>query len=131
MYRTMIIAAIAVFILSLSTFAQPQRLSPQERVKALTERLSLTKDQAAQIEQIYVKSQEQMKQMSTDGKPDRSAMHKMMEDTQSQVVKVLDDKQKVEFQKMQDERRKGMQNQKPGKKPDSKPEIKTDNQKPE
>jgi len=40
----MIIAAIAVFILSLSTFAQPQRLSPQERVKALTERLSLTKD---------------------------------------------------------------------------------------
>jgi len=125
----MIIAAIAVFILSLSTFAQPQRLSPQERVKALTERLSLTKDQAAQIEQIYVKAQDQMKQMNTDGKSDRSSMRKMMQDTQTQVTNVLDDKQKVEFQKMQDERKKGMQ--KSGDKPDSKPAPKTDNQKPE
>lgn|ERR1035437_2423058 len=130
MYRTMMIAAIAVFMLTISTFAQP-RLSPQERVKALTERLSLTTDQAAQIEQIYVKAQDQMKQMNTDGKPDRSEMRKMMEDTQAQVIKVLDDKQKVEFQKMQDERKKGMQNRKPGNKPDSKPEIKSDNQKSE
>jgi hypothetical protein len=106
----MMIAAIAVFILSLSTFAQQPRLSPQERVKALTERLSLTKDQAAQIEQIYVKAQDHMKQMNTDGKPDRSAMRKMMQDTQTQVTNVLDDKQKVEFQKMQDERKKGTRN---------------------
>jgi hypothetical protein len=126
----MMIAAIAVFMLTISTFAQP-RLSPQERVKALTERLSLTTDQAAQIEQIYVKAQDLMKQMNTDGKPDRSEMRKMMEDTQAQVIKVLDDKQKVEFQKMQDERKKGMQNRKPGNKPDSKPEIKSDNQKTE
>ena len=117
------IAAIAVFMLTLSTFAQP-RLSPQERVKALTERLSLTTDQAAQIEQIYVKAQKQMKQMNAgEEKLDRSAMRKMMQDTQSQVVNVLDDKQKVEFQKMQDERKKGMQ------KPGSKPETKTDKQK--
>lgn len=123
MYKTMMIAAIAVFMLTLSTFAQP-RLSPQERVKALTERLSLTTDQAAQIEQIYVKAQKQMKQMNAgEEKLDRSAMRKMMQDTQSQVVNVLDDKQKVEFQKMQDERKKGMQ------KPGSKPETKTDKQK--
>ena len=129
MYRTMIIAAIAVFILSLSTFAQPQRLSPQERVKALTERLSLTKDQAAQIEQIYVKAQDHMKQMNTDGKPDRSAMRKMMEDTQSQVVKVLDDKQKVEFQKMQDERKKGTRNSPPDNKTNNKAGTQTDQKK--
>jgi len=70
-----------------------------------------------------------MKQMSTDGKPDRSAMHKMMENTQAQVTNVLDDKQKVEFQKMQDERKKGMQRS--GDKPDSKPAPKTDTQKSE
>ena len=120
MYRTMIIAAIAVFILSLSTFAQQPRLSPQERVKALTERLSLTKDQAAQIEKIYVKAQDQMKQMNTDGKPDRSAMRKMMQDTQTQVTNVLDDKQKVEFQKMQDERKKGTRNSPPDNKTNNK-----------
>ena len=123
MYKTMMIATIAVFMLALSTFAQP-RLSPKERVKALTERLSLTTDQAAQIEQIYVKAQKQMKQMNAgEEKLDRSAMRKMMQDTQSQVVNVLDDKQKVEFQKMQDERKKGMQ------KSGNKPETKTDNQK--
>jgi Spy/CpxP family protein refolding chaperone len=110
------IAAIAVVMFSLSTFAQP-RMSPQERVKALTERLSLTKDQAAQIEKIYIQAQDQMKKMNEDGKTDRTAMRKMMEDTQTQVNNVLDDKQKVEFKKMQDERRKGMQGQKPGNKP--------------
>jgi len=127
----MMIAVLAVVILSLSTFAQPQRLTPQERVKALTERLNLTKDQAVQIEQIYVKAQDQMKQMNTDGKPDRSAMRKMMQDTQTQVTNVLDDKQKVEFQKMQDERKQGMQNKKPGNTPDNKPVPKTDTQKSE
>jgi len=123
------ISAIAVIMFTLSTFAQQPRLSPQERVKALTERLNLTKDQAAQIEQIYIEAQNQMKQMSTDGKPDRSAMRKMMEDTQTKVGNVLDDKQKVEFKKMQDERRKNMQNQKPGNKPESKSDIKTETQK--
>ena len=126
MYRTIMISAIAIIMFTPSTFAQQPRLSPQERVKALTERLNLTKDQAAQIEQIYIEAQNQMKQMSIDGKPDRSAMRKMMEDTQAKVANVLDDKQKAEFQKMQDERRKGMQNQKSGNKPDRKPETKTD-----
>ena len=125
----MIIAAIAVFILSLSIFAQQPRLSPQERVKALTERLSLTKDQAAQIEQIYVKAQDQMKQMNTEGKPDRSAMRKMMQDTQTQVTNVLDDKQKVEFQKMQDERKKGTRNSPPDNKINNKAGTQTDQKK--
>jgi Skp family chaperone for outer membrane proteins len=118
----MMIAAIAVFMLTLSTFAQP-RLSPQERVKALTERLSLTKDQAAQIEQIYVKAQDEMKKMNSDGQADRSEFRKKMNETQDQIAKLLDDKQKVEFQKMQDERRKGMQNRKPGNTPNSKAET--------
>ena len=125
MYRTLMISAIAVIMLSLSIMAQP-RLSPQERVKALTERLSLTKDQAAQIEKIYIQAQDQMKKMNEDGKTDRTAMRKMMEDTQVQVNNVLDDKQKVEFKKIQEERMKRMQNQKPGNKPDSKPETKSD-----
>jgi Spy/CpxP family protein refolding chaperone len=124
------ISTIAVLMLSLSTFAQP-RMSPQERVKALTERLSLTKDQAAQIEKIYIQSQDQMKKMNDEGKSDRSAFRKMMEDTQAQVEKVLDDKQKAEFKKMQDERRQGMQNRKPGNKSDSKPPTKTGNEKSE
>jgi hypothetical protein len=127
--RTLMIAAIAVIILSLSTFAQQPRMSPQERVKALTERLNLTKDQATKIEDIYVKAQEQMKTMSAGDKPDRTAMRKMMEDTRTQVNNVLDDKQKAEFQKMQDENRKGRQNKTPDNKPDKQPDIKTNDTK--
>ena len=128
MYRTMMIAAIAVFMLTLSTFSQP-RLSPQERVKALTERLSLTKDQATQIEKILVQSQDQMKKMNSDGKTDRSEFRKKMDDTQAQIEKLLDDKQKVEFKKMQDERRKERQDRKPGNKTDNKTDSKPDIQK--
>ena len=124
MYKTMMIAAIAVFMLTISTFAQP-RLSPQERVKALTERLSLTKDQAAKIEKILIQSQDQMKKMSSEGKPDRTAMKKIMEDNQAQIEKVLDAKQKVEFKKMQEERKQEMQNHKPGNKTDTKQPDKT------
>ena len=120
MYRTLMISAMAVLMLSLSIMAQP-RLSPQERVKALTERLNLTKDQAAQIEKIYIQAQDQMKKMNADGKADRTEIRKMMEDTQVQVNNVLDEKQKVEFKKIQEERMKRMQNQKPGDKPQSKP----------
>jgi Spy/CpxP family protein refolding chaperone len=128
MLRIMMIAAIAVFMLTISTFAQP-RLSPQERVKALTERLSLTKDQAAQIEKILIQSQDQMKKMNSDGKTDRSEFRKKMDETQAQIEKLLDDKQKAEFKKMQDERRKSMQNRKPGDKTDNKTDTKPDNQK--
>jgi hypothetical protein len=126
MYRTLMIAAIAIVMFSLSTFAQP-RMSPQERVKALTEKLSLTKDQAAQIEQIYIQTQNKMKKMNEDGKSDRTVMRKMMEDTQEQVNNVLDDKQKVEFKKLQDERKNNMQKRKPI----NKPQTKSDEQKSE
>ena len=129
MFKSMMIAAIAVCMMTLVTFAQP-RLSPQERTKALTERLSLTKDQAAKVEKIFVQSQEQMKKMTSDDKSDRSAMRKQMEDTQAQIEKLLDDKQKVEFKKWQDERMKRMQDRKSGTNTDNKKE-KTDNPKSE
>jgi hypothetical protein len=70
-----------------------------------------------------------MKKMNENGKPDRTAMRKMMEDTRTQVNNVLDDKQKAEFQKMQDENRKARQNQTPGNQPDKKPEVKTNDSK--
>ena len=113
------IAAIAVFMVTLITFAQP-RLSPQERTKALTEKLSLTKDQAAKVEKILIKSQEEQKKMNADGKADRSEFRKKMQETQAQIEKILTDKQKVEFKKMQEERMKRMQDMKSGDKSDNK-----------
>jgi hypothetical protein len=118
MYKTMFITAIAFFMLTLSTFAQ-QKMTPQERVKAMTERLSLTKDQAAQIEKIIIQQQDQIKKMRSEGKPDRTAMKKMRDENQAQIEKVLDDKQKVEFKKMQDEMKQEKKNMKSDNKTDT------------
>jgi hypothetical protein len=126
MYRTIMIAVISVFILSLATFAQP-RLSPQERAKMLTEKLSLTKDQSAKVEKIFTEAQEQMKKMMADSKGDRSEMRKVMESTNDKIEKLLDDKQKDAFKKMQEERRKGMKNNSPDSKSNSKTDKKPDN----
>jgi hypothetical protein len=125
MFRNMIIAALSVFILSLATFAQP-RLSLQERTKALTEKLSLTKDQSAKVEKILTEAQDKMQKMNADGKTDRSEFRKMMEGTNSKIENLLDDKQKAEFKKMQEERRKGMRNNSPDNK-SNKPDNKTEN----
>jgi Spy/CpxP family protein refolding chaperone len=120
------LAVISVFILSLATFAQP-KLSPQERAKMLTEKLSLTKDQSAQVEKIFTDAQDQMKTMSAGGKADRGEMRKVMESTNTKIENLLDDKQKDAFKKMQDERRKGMKSNSPDSKSNSKTDKKPDN----
>jgi hypothetical protein len=123
MFKTMMLAAIAVFMVTIISLAQP-KLSPKERAKALTEKLSLTKDQAAKIEKILVQSQEEMKKMKADGKADKSELKMKRDETQAKIENVLDDKQKAEFKKMQDEMRKEKKDRKSGMNPDNKEDSK-------
>jgi hypothetical protein len=80
--------------------------TPQERLKILNEKLTLTKEQAAKVEKILVKNDEQIQKLRASENPDRSEFRKIMEDSNQEILKVLDDKQKVEYNKMLDERRK-------------------------
>jgi len=123
MQKIIIIAAFAVLLLSITVAAQP-RQSPQDRVKALKERLKLTDDQSAQVEKIFTEAQDKMKNSS-----DRSEYRKIMTDSNDQIEKILTDTQKTEFKKMQEERMSRMRNRQDNntdKKPDTKTEAKPD-----
>jgi hypothetical protein len=93
------LAVLSVFILSIGTFAQP-KLSPKERAKALSEKLSLTKDQTTKVEKILTDAQGQMKNMQ-----DRSEFRKVMVETNTKIENLLTDKQKVAYKKMQEDMR--------------------------
>jgi Spy/CpxP family protein refolding chaperone len=103
MFKTMIISILAILAFSVMSYSQP-RMSPQDRAKNLKEKLSLTDDQTAKVEKLFTDAQEKMKNLS-----DRSEFRKVMDETNSQVVKLLNDKQKTEYQKMLDERKSNMQ----------------------
>jgi Spy/CpxP family protein refolding chaperone len=122
MQKIIMIAAFAVLLISLTVSAQP-RQSPQDRVKALKERLNLTDDQSVQVEKIFTQAQEKMKNSA-----DRSEFRKIMTDSNDQIEKLLTDKQKTEFKKMQEERMNRMRNRQDNtdKKPDTKTDAKPD-----
>jgi Spy/CpxP family protein refolding chaperone len=123
MQKIIMIATFAVLLISLTVSAQ-SRQTPQDRVKALKERLSLTDDQAAQVEKIFTQAQDKMKSSS-----DRSEFRKIMSDANDQVQQLLTETQKTEFKKMQDERTSKMrnhQNNSTDKNADTKTEAKPD-----
>lgn len=108
MNRFAVLALAALLLLSTVAFSQG-RMSVKDQVKAMTERLNLTTDQAAKIDSILTASQAKVKELFQAGDVDRAAIRKIMEDSNTEVQKLLDEKQKAEFQKMQEERRAKMQ----------------------
>jgi len=104
MKNLLVILSFAVFTFSLSVHAQG-RFTPQERVKMLKDKLTLTDEQSAKIEKILTKSDEDMKNLRSSESPDRGAFMKIRQNTDQEILKVLNDKQKNEFNKMIEERR--------------------------
>jgi len=100
-----------VFLISLSFFiliatvnAQP-RFTPQDRLERLKEKLSLTKEQSIKVEKILVKSDEEMNKLRASENPDRAAFRKIMDSSNKEIEKLLNEKQKLEFNKLLEERR--------------------------
>ncbi len=122
MQKILAITLLSVLLVTLTVMAQP-RQTPQDRVKALKDRLSLTDEQSAQVVKIFTEAQEKMKSSS-----DRSEFRKIMTDANDQVEKILNDTQKTEFKKMQEERMSKMRSRQDNtdKKPDVKTEAKPD-----
>lgn len=92
------------FIISLAVVAQP-RFTPQERLKMLKERLSLTDEQSAKVEKILINSDKEMKNLRDAENQDRTEFRKIMENSNQEILKILSDKQKTEYNKMLEERR--------------------------
>jgi protein CpxP len=93
-------------------------MSPDDRLKQLTKDFDLTADQQTKIKPILVDSQKKMDDLRNDSTGDRQAMRdkmmKIMQDTNTQVRALLDDKQKEQFDKQEQDRMKRMQNRRGG-----------------
>ena len=92
------------FILISTANAQP-RFSAKDRLERLKERLSLTQEQSAKVEKILLKQEDEMKKLRSSDNFDRTEFRKIMDNSNQEIEKVLDKKQKLEFKKMLDERR--------------------------
>jgi periplasmic protein CpxP/Spy len=97
-------AILTCLIVSAAAIAQT-RFTPQDRIKVLKEKLNLTDAQSAKIEQILVKSSDEMKKLRSGDNPDRSEMKRIRDESNQQIMSVLNDSQKAAFTKMQEERK--------------------------
>jgi len=84
------------------------RMDPNQRVKMLTEKLNLTKDQQSKVKDIFTSQQKQMHSLmqdqSTSREDKRSKFEQMRTDTDSQIRAVLTGDQQQKFDAMQKDR---------------------------
>ncbi len=112
MFRKIAMFSLVLFILSVvSVYAQGfggQRMTPEERmnaqIKTYTEKLTLTKDQAAKLKDILTKNNEEMAKVREQMQGgDRQAMMEAMQKNRTELNKkieaLLDAKQKEAFAK--------------------------------
>lgn len=107
MKNIIITSIIVLFIISISIFAQ-NRMTPEERTKMLKEKLGLTEEQTQKVELILAQSSEKIKELHSENKGNRDQFRQIMQDTNGEIEKILTDDQKQAYEKMLQERRKGM-----------------------
>jgi periplasmic protein CpxP/Spy len=73
-----------------SAFAQPPRMSAEDRTKRLTEQLSLNEDQAKKVLAIYKRSEEDMRKIFESAEGDRESMRETMRAHRDKVNKEIE-----------------------------------------
>jgi len=79
-----------VVVAAATAFAQPPRMSAEDRTKRLTEQLSLTDVQAKKVLVIYKGSEEDMRKIFESADGDRDAMREKMRPVRERVNKQID-----------------------------------------
>ena len=104
MKKLLFLSVVACLILAGSVTAQ-SRFTPQERLQNLKERLNLTQEQSAEVEKILTASDKKIQELRESNNSDRTKFREIMDNSNKEIIKVLNDKQKTEFNKMLEERR--------------------------
>lgn len=106
------VIVILVLLLSSVLITAQNRMSPQERTKQLAEQLKLDEEQTQKVEEIFTRSQEKiMEIVQSGGMGDPSTREKVMEireQSNKEIMNILNDTQKEEFQKIIEEQRSRM-----------------------
>ncbi len=101
----------AVLLLLAGSINAQQRFTPQERAKNLKEKLNLTDEQTAKVEQILTNSNAEIQKLRAGENPDREKFREIRENSNKAILEILTEKQKTEFNKMLDERKPGKRSQ--------------------
>ena len=93
-----------VVLATASAFAQPQRMSAEDRTKRLTEQLSLSADQAKKVLAINKRSEEDMRKIFESAEGDRESMRETMrahrEKVNKEIEALLTAEQKTKFEEI-------------------------------
>jgi len=103
-----------ILLVFVGTMSSAQmRMSPAERAKQLGETLKLNNDQIKKVENVFTKQQDQFSKMMNGGdfrnEETRNKMMKMREESEKEIMKILNTKQKAEYNKFLEEQRKRME----------------------
>lgn len=80
-------------------------MDPDRQLQMLTERLSLTSDQQAQVKTILAEQHQKMQALrESGGPPDRAQMRAIREDSDGKINALLNGDQKAKFAEWQKER---------------------------
>ena len=110
MKKMMMICLFVLGIAAVSHAQGRQRMSPEDRAKALKEQYKLTDDQTTKITAIYQAQAKSMDSLRNAGGDMRSQMRPMMQATNDKVKAVLTAEQAAAWQKQMDERQAQRQN---------------------
>ena len=92
------------FLVGVTAFAQPQRMTPQERADQMAKQLSLTSEQKAKVLNLFLEEQKNMPQRPANGQFDREAMRasreKRREERNLKLKSILTETQYAQYEKM-------------------------------
>ena len=97
---------IMLLMLSFVINSQPRR-TPAERAANLKDQLSLTDEQTAKVDTIYTEADKKI-QAAFQNNLDRTQFRAIMDSTNTEIEKLLTEKQKEAFKKFLEERRNRM-----------------------
>lgn len=113
MFKKIVLAS-AILLFGFVSVSNAQMRSSEERAKQLIEQLKLDKDQAKKVEAIFKKQQEKMSKIFDEGggfgnPSNRDKMMKLRDESNGDIMKILNNKQKTEFKIILDEQKKRME----------------------
>lgn len=97
------IFAVALVLLTVTASAQ-SKVTQQERLKTLKQRLNLTEEQYNKVEQILTKTSDEFQKLRSSGNQDRQEFKNIRDESNKEILQLLDETQKTEYNKMLEER---------------------------
>ena len=112
MRQSSLIFLAIILLISFSANAQMMRMNPKERAEELKEKLELSDEQTKQVEEIYIKTDNEIKETNREGSRNREqlrdAMETIMSNTDNEILKILNDAQKEKYKEIIRERKERM-----------------------